>query len=111
LIYEGRLEKDKVFAENNQLFYVLLCHSVDSMICHNTFEIRVAFLSTLRQIIVAPFDSVYEAAKMSKVTKLNSAYGHSDTNPVYGTGYRLPIKRLLTFPHLKLAVQNSEELF
>ncbi len=110
-IYVGRLEKDLAFAENNELYYVFCCHSVDSKICSDSFELKCMFLATLDKIIIAPFESVYAAAKLSDVTPLNSAYGKHSDPKTYGSGYRLPIKRLLQFPHLKLAISRSEELF
>ncbi len=111
LIYAGRLVKDSVFAETNELYYVFCCHSVDSKMCSDDFELKCMFLATLDKIIIAPFESVYTAAKMSDVTPLNTNYGWSNGSKLYGSGYRLPIKRLLQFPHLKLAISRSEELF
>jgi hypothetical protein len=111
LIYEGRLEKDLLFSQTNELYYVFCCHSVDSKVCRDSFELQCMFMATLGSIVVAPFESVYEAAMMSEVTRLNSSYGHSDTNKVYGAGYRLPMKRLTKFSHLRLSINSSEELF
>lgn len=110
-IYQGRLEKDLAFSRSNKLAYVFWCHNIDSKFCYDSFELRCMFLATLTKILVVPFEVVYETARLSPVTKLNSKYGHSDTNPIYGAGYRIPISRIMKFPHTELVVRRSEELF
>ena len=104
-VYEGRLEKDRRFWDaGNNLSYVLWNHGVVSRVCQDVFELECMFLATLKSIIVVSFPFLEQAAKMSPVTKLNSKYGHSDANPVYGAGYRIPISRVLALPHYEIEI-------
>lgn len=91
LIYQGRLEKDRIFAETHQLFYCIWHHNTNTLLYSSTQELRDALLSHLRGIYIIPFLAVDEAAKSRRVQKLNSHYGNSDGNPVYGCGITMPL--------------------
>jgi hypothetical protein len=111
-IYEGRLKKDRAFYDaGNKLFYVLWHHSADTRICTDDFELKCLFLSTLKRIVLVEFPVMETVAKMSAVTKLNSKYGHSDSNPTYGAGYRIPISRILKAKHLEIDITLDRKLF
>ena len=94
LIYSGRLEKDKLFAKYNRLYYVIWEHDLDTLQYQTVEELEVAYLLSIRRIYVMPFRTVARICLTVPVTKLNSNYGHSDTNPVYGAGYRIPAYKL-----------------
>lgn len=111
-IYEGRLEKDRQFYDQgNMLYYVLWHHSADTKVCTDDFELKSLFLSKLKRIVIIEFPEMEAAAKLSPVTKLNSRYGHSDSNPTYGAGRRIPIKRVMGMRHLEIPVMPSSNLF
>jgi hypothetical protein len=104
-IYEGRLKKDRKFYDaGNSLSYVLWQHRSLTRICLDVFELECLFLATLIRVLVVPFQFIEQAALMSPVTKLNSKYGHSNTNPTYGAGYRIPISRVLSLPHFEIEI-------
>lgn len=110
-VYQGRLEKDRRFAEQRQLYYVIWHHAADTKACLTHADLRRSFLMSLKAVYVLPFAEVDAVAQSVTVTKLNSKYGKSDTNPVYGAGYRLPIKMLKCRQCLTLSVERSSLLF
>ena len=101
-IYEGRLVKDHAFAQSHLLYYLLWHHHADTADAATDHDLRTLFLENLLGIYCVAFADILEIAQSTSRTKLNSKYGHSDTNLAYGHGYRLPLNRILTRPHLNL---------
>lgn len=115
LVYKGRLEKDRLFAESHTLFYLLFHHALNTFTARTVLELRCLFLQQLHSAYLLPFASILAASQNVPCTRLNSKYGHSDTNPTYGEGYRLPAKSLLAQPHVAIDFQylknDQPELF
>lgn len=112
-VYEGRLEKDRRFASEHPLFYVVWHHSANTLVAASSRDLQRLFLATLKQILVVPFGGIDQLAGKFGKTPLNSKYGHSDTNPIYGAGYRIPVSALLTVEHMTIAIEHQpqRELF
>ena len=110
-IYEGRLQKDLEFAQSHELYYVLWSHATNTSLCLDEYELMCWFLKCLKEVLIVPFSSMYEVAIKQPLTKLNSRYGHSDSNPVYGAGRRIPLKKIKEYVHQSILIQLSDELF
>lgn len=105
-VYAGRLEKDAAFAETRPLFYVVWHHAANTLIAADDRELKTLFLASLKAIYVVPFAEVRRLALESELTPLNSKYGHSDSNPTYGAGYRIPVSRLRSANHLAIGIEH-----
>lgn len=93
-IYAGRLVKDRKFiAGGNDLYYIVWHHAAETKLAKTERELWALFLANMRAIYVTPFAAIDGICKTLREEKLNSNYGHAD-NPIYGSGYRLPIKRI-----------------
>jgi len=110
-VYAGRLEKDRRFAADHNLFYVIWHHRARTLTADSREDLQRLFLWNLQAVYVVPFAVIDEVAAAVTATPLNSKYGKSDTNPTYGSGYRLPIKRLAQSGCLTIDVQIVRELF
>lgn len=110
-VYAGRLEKDKVFARDRELYYVIWHHRANTLRAASREDLMRLFLMNLQAIYIVPFSRVIEVAEAVTATPLNSKYGKSDTNPIYGSGYRLPLKKLAAGECLTIDVQIVRELF
>ena len=97
LIYAGRLEKDLAFSNSNSLKYVIWSHSVATSQLDTVAQLRRKLAKSIRAVYVVPFLEIYRICKLVRETPLNSAYGHSDTNPIYGSGYRISLNQLGAF--------------
>jgi hypothetical protein len=94
LIYKGRLEKDKIFAEDNALYYVIWHHTTQTKHASTVCDLKSLFLYNLKSIYVVPFSKIYELCLNVKPTNMNRSYGNGDKNTVYRTGYRLKLSEL-----------------
>lgn len=111
-IYSGRLEKDKAFSEENLLLYGIWHHATPTKEAATTQELEALFLYHTRSIYLLPFSSVYALAQTLPIEKLNSKYYHPKKNEAtYGQGYRLPIKQLVNYPHVRLSWKTERQLF
>jgi hypothetical protein len=106
-VYASRLAKDESFTTVHDLHYLLFSHRLDTSVCHSTYDLQVGFLRELQAVYLFPFASIHAAACTVPATPLNSSYGHSNSNPVYGVGYRLPLRLLRQYPHFSLPVKFS----
>lgn len=93
-IYEGRLKKDRRFAKRFDLKYLIWHHTAKTKQARSVFELRSLLLQRIVCAYLVPFSVIDSICQGLSVEKLNSAYGHSDSNPVYGSGVRIPIKAL-----------------
>lgn len=94
-IYGGRLEKDRNFAmSGNRLWYVIWHHEAASKGVETTEALRSLVLQKTRKVYVVPFLVMDNICGEITPDKLNSKYGGSDSRPIYGTGYRIPLKLL-----------------
>jgi hypothetical protein len=101
-VYEGRLNKDREFAASHHLLYVVWCHSLATNESKTIEELKRQFLLSINCIYLIPFSEIDRIALENAPVKLNSHYGHSDTNPVYGSGYRIPISKFASCIHQKI---------
>lgn len=91
LIYKGRLEKDATFAKHHPLTYIVWSHGADFLKATCEIGLKALIQASLKGYYRIPFDVLHAKAMTVTPTKLNSAYGHSDTNPIYGEGYRMKL--------------------
>jgi hypothetical protein len=98
-VYEGRLEKDRIFSKANELLYVIWWHKLATKTIQTEGELRSKLLESFRGLYIIRFKYIDQLAKAIPATPLNSHYGHSDTNKLYGSGIRLPLKLFHTVPH------------
>ncbi len=114
-IYEGRLEKDLVFAQTHELYYVLWSHGTDTLLCEDEFELFSWFIHNLKEVLIVPFTSMYEVAQSQPLTKLNSNYGHcrdtATAKTLYGAGRRISLRKIKQQVHQSIVIQHSDELF
>jgi hypothetical protein len=110
-VYAGRLQRDLEFSLDHPLYYAIWHHGADTKQVHSVYALRCQFLATLRTLYLVPFAEIYAIAQTIKPTSLNSKYGHSDTNPIYGMGYRLPLALIRKRQHLPIHFKASKELF
>lgn len=90
MIYDGRLEKDHVFAQSHNLFYAIWSHNVSTKSVDTVEDLQRKLLAGLEWCALIPFDQIDQICLWSKPGKLNSKYGGSQDNPLYGSGYRIP---------------------
>lgn len=55
------------------------------------------------KILFKAFDVIHAICKTRTVQKLNTKYGHSDSNVLYGTGYRVNLSSIKEFKRDYLA--------
>lgn len=99
LIYEGRLLKDLQISKELSLTisYCVWKHSVETKTHNTARELIDALTQQTLAMYLIPLQSIKEICNKLPVIKLNSKYGSSDSNPTYGSGYRIPIKKLNQF--------------
>jgi hypothetical protein len=98
-IYAGRLEKDFEFSQANELWYVVWRHRVDTSQVETIQQLKQELQRNTLGYALCPFSFIYELCKQKPPTKLNSKYGGSDTNPLYGSGYRIAVSSLKEYWH------------
>lgn len=108
-VYAGRLAKDRTFSASRQLYYVIWHHAAETRTCRTKDDLRRLFLSSLKCIYVVEFAEIDAIAATIPATRLNSKYGHSDSNPTYGSGYRIPLSRVVARPHLTLSIAHERQ--
>ena len=93
-IYGGRLDKDTAFANGHPLSYCIWTHSADSKQAATVSQLRRMFFGSLTGYVLIPFWNLHRIALAQPITRLNSKYGNSNSNPTYGSGYRIPLRLL-----------------
>lgn len=93
LIYTGRLDKDRDFAEKHSLWYCIWHHRVRTKNYQTVEELEVAIRSNIKALYVVPFSAISDICKDLWPEPLNTAYGYPDSQ-TYGSGYRFSIKQL-----------------
>lgn len=111
-VYAGRLEKDRRFANEYELYYVIWHHKVDTTIATTVEELEMLILSKLQWVAVIPFDHVEQLCLRLRngPTKLNSGYGSgygSPSNKLYGSGYRIPMRFIEPWILIEWECQSS----
>jgi len=96
-IYEGRLEKDRKFSETHVLSYVVWSHSISVHDFENVSSLVESLRNSIECFFLVPVGAVLEVCSELRLTKLNSKYGNSDSNDLYGSGYRIPLSKLKDF--------------
>lgn len=96
-IYAGRLVKDIRFAEDHALYYCIWRHSVKTQLVNTVAELKAKLATSTLGYMLVPFSDVLMLCRASQVTKLNSKYGGSDSNPRYGSGYRISVSKLAQY--------------
>lgn len=88
LVYAGRLIKDQKFANAGyKLSYYVWYHNVETKHCHTVAQLKDALRRNTQGFAVVPIDDLVAICSQLSQVKLNSKYGHSDSNPTYGSGY------------------------
>lgn len=95
-IYSGRLEKDRAFASEHQLVYIIWHHSAYTMEAETDVELRCLFLSRLRSIYIVPFSFIDRLLRGREAKPLNSGYGGTCLK-TYGSGFRISLGELSEF--------------
>lgn len=95
-IYAGRLEKDRAFAREHHLVYVIWHHTAYTLEADTDVELRCLFLARLRSIYIVPFAFIDELLREREAEPLNSRYGGTNRQ-VYGSGFRISIRELEQF--------------
>lgn len=104
-VYSGRLTKDRVFFEQgNELYYLILHHTCKTTDYQTVNQLLEGWKANLQSIYVIHFQDFANIASFRSTEPLNSKYGHSDDNPTYGSGKRIPLS-LLT-EHLYATVDS-----
>ena len=94
-IYAGRLDKDREFAKDRELNYVVWYHVADTRFAETVEELERLVLHKLVSCWVVPFSVIDNLCANLKIEKLNSKYGRTRDYPkIYGSGCRLPVKLL-----------------
>lgn len=96
IIYQGRVEKDRLFASTHDLWYVVWHHQSPTNF-ESVEELRSSIRKTLQAVYLIPFNDIHTICSQSPVIKLNSKYYGSPDNPLYGSGYRFSISLLRRF--------------
>jgi hypothetical protein len=95
-IYAGRLEKDREFAREHRLVYIVWHHTAYTKECDTDVELRCMFLARLRSIYIVPFEFIDELLRGREAEPLNSKYGGTDRQ-TYGSGFRISVRELEPF--------------
>lgn len=101
-VYKGRLEKDRAFAQQHPLAYVIWHHLADTTSVTSVPDLRALVLKTLRTVFIVPFSAIDRICRGLSAERLNSKYGnHNDNRPgkMYGSGYRIRLKLLDRWAH------------
>lgn len=94
-VYAGRLEKDRKFAQQYPLTYILWHHEAGIEEIPTVRALELAVRANLRAIYCIPFQQLYHQCVSRPLVKLNSKYGCAQDYPnTYGSGYRVPISAL-----------------
>ncbi len=91
-IYKGRLIKDRKFAANHLLFYVIFHHQTVTKQASTAEDLHALFLQAMQCIYFIPFSVIDEIASSQKIKRLNSGYGGTDRK-TYGSGFRLKLSK------------------
>lgn len=108
-VYGGRLDKDREFARQHRLVYVVWRHGARTLECGTVEELERMVLATMKRAYVVPFAVVDAACAVMVPDRLNSAYGGSDERPEYGSGYRLPLRLFDRWVHRTYECGYAEE--
>lgn len=100
-VYGGRLEKDREFAATRWLAYVIWHHTTDTTQPATVRDLRAMFLANVKSVYVVPFEVIDEICREKDEVPLNSAYGGSKDNPLYGSGYRIRLAELAEWALLR----------
>lgn len=109
-IYEGRLEKDKEFAATRKLIYCIWHHLTETKYCTTKAELLTDVLTNMQCVYLIPFASIRSICRDRPVEVLNTKYKNRRTygapdSPMYGSGYRMQIKLLSDYPHVRIPWQ------
>lgn len=94
LIYSGRLEKDQVFAEKHSLSYLIWHHTCQSEQCETESDLFCELRNSVQWAAIVPLESIVALCRETGETPLNSNYGGCRTRKIYGSGYRIPKRKL-----------------
>lgn len=90
-IYKGRLENDIKLHEQREFFYLIWRHGAGVVLGETSAELKKKIITTLKALYIIPFSVVLKSCVERAEIKLNSNYGHSLTNKLYGSGYRMAL--------------------
>jgi len=97
-IYSGRVQKDRNFAKDHPLAYVIWWHAAETKRTQTVFELESLVIKKLRAVFVVPWEDMDSIIRTLPEEKLNSKYGNSDQpGTLYGSGYRINIRSLSPF--------------
>lgn len=94
--YAGRLEKDRRFAAEHSLTYVIWKHAADLTKVRTIEEVEAAVLRSLSGVYIVPFAVILNECLARPVEKLNTQYGGTDRK-TYGSGYRINLSSLSSY--------------
>lgn len=105
MVYKGRLEKDRIFARDHALLYVIWHHRAETKLAANSLHLRSLFYTHLRNLRVVPFEEIDAICSTLSPVPLNSKYGKGKQSPnsvrTYGEGYRFALSHLDPFINLE----------
>jgi len=90
-IYEGRLEKDRLFTADRPLFYCVVHHGTDTTQADTVEDLQRRFFRNLRCLYLVPFEVIDGLCRGREPEALNSGYGGTDRK-TYGSGFRLKLR-------------------
>lgn len=90
-VYAGRLEKDRRFAQQRPLNYVIWSHSTTVKGVETVEQLRRLMLASIRKTYMLSFEYLDAVCQRLTPEPLNSKYGGSDERPEYGSGYRIAL--------------------
>lgn len=110
-VYAGRLERDREFAKQYELVYVIWHHRAPTKQAGTEHELRCLFLKCMRAIYVVPFAEIDRITSKMKIEKLNSKYkyGISGGSKFYGSGYRIPLKSIRQGEHVLIEFNHRHQ--
>lgn len=108
-VYGGRLEKDRVFAAEHRLVYVIWNHAANSKTVGSVSELEGLVFSTMRRLYIVPFAAIDQICSAITPGKLNSKYGGSNERPEYGSGFRISLSLLDRWVHRRYETGYAKE--
>lgn len=94
-IYSGRLLKDRLFAAEHSLLYLIWHHGVKVKGITTVAELECVLRANVRSVYLVPFSVIDRVCSVLPVESLNSKYGkRPGTEGAYGSGYRFHLRLL-----------------
>jgi hypothetical protein len=96
-VYAGRLVKDRRLAQLHPLTYILWGHTLATQDYETVAELLLDLPELTLGYYRIPFADFDRLLSSRPLEKLNSRYGGSTSNPLYGSGYRIHLSALKAY--------------